>query len=256
MSRSDHSSRLIVSVMLALFGTFGCGSVTPQSDAGPTAGKGGSGAGGGGGGQTGGAGSQGTAGTGSSGNAGAAGGGHAGSDAGTAGAGGVGDGGAKDAAASACAQVGTVDQSCTVDADCLAVTHTTSCCGSAVWMGIRSSEKQRFASLESACDRTYPACGCAAGPPQTDDGSIVPFGGMAGVSCQGGSCKTFSKACGHPCDTGRSCVTCMSPDAGATSVCSLQCTKDTTCTEPNRTKCEFVFSSGICVDPTMACNAL
>ena len=237
MSRDDRSRGLVVSLTLVFFYAFGCGSSSPQGDAGSTAGQGGAGAGSGG----------------------VSGGGHSGVDAGAAGAGGRPDGGTKDAldaSVSACAQVAAVDQSCTVDTDCLAVMHTTSCCGSAVWMGIRSSEQQHFAALEGACDRTYPACGCAAGPPQTDDGSFVPFGGMATVSCQGGTCKTFSKACGHPCDSGRSCVTCMSPDAGATSVCSLQCTKDTTCTESNRTKCQFVFSSGICVDPTMACNAL
>jgi hypothetical protein len=257
MNRSDWPRGPTASLALMLFCTFACGSVTPEGDAGSTAGRGGAGAGSSGsGGQPGAAGSQANAGSGGSGNGGVSGGGHAGIDAGVAGAGGLADGGAKDAAVGACAQVATVDQSCAVDTDCLAVMHTTSCCGSAVWIGIRSSEQQHFAALEGACDRTYPACGCAAGPPQTDDGSIVPFGGMAAASCQGGTCKTFSKACGHPCDSGRSCVTCMSPDAGATSVCSLQCLKDTTCTEANRTKCQFVFSTGICVDPMMACSAL
>ena len=117
-----------------------------------------------------------------------------------------------------------------------------------------SSEKVHYTALESACDRTYPACGCAAGPPVTDDGSVALFGGMAGVSCQAGMCKTFSKACGQPCGAGRSCVTCMMPDAGATSACSLQCMKDTDCTEPGRTKCQFTSSTGVCTDSTMACG--
>jgi hypothetical protein len=264
---------------LLLLAAIGCGSVTAQSDAGPASGTAGST---GGAGQTGtagnpGSGSAGSSGSGSagstsgagSGNAGggggSAGGGHAGAGGATAGAGGghagagggaagAGGGTAGAGGASACAQVGTVDRSCSVDGDCLAVTHTTNCCGSAVWIGIRSSEKDHYTALESACDRTYPACGCAAGPPVTDDGSVVPFGGMAGVSCQAGMCKTFSKACDQPCGAGRSCVTCMMPDAGATSACSLQCMKDTDCTEPGRTKCQFTSSTGVCTDSTMACG--
>jgi hypothetical protein len=230
----------------------GCGSVTALGDAGQTGtGGGAAGAGGGhagaGGGTAGAGGGHAGAGGGSAGAGGGtagAGGGHAGAGGGSAGAGG----------ASACAQVTTLDRSCSADADCLAVTHTTNCCGSAIWIGIRSTEKSRYDTLETACDKSYPGCGCAAGPPVTDDGSIVQFGGMAGVACQAGTCKTFSKACGHACDTGRSCSTCMAPDAGATSTCSLQCMKDADCTDPKRTRCQFSFTTGVCVDPTMACG--
>jgi hypothetical protein len=246
---------------LLLLAALGCGSVTAQNDAGPTSGTAGSSGAGGAGGSAGGGGDPG----GGGGHAGAAGatagtgGGHAGAGGGHAGAGGgaagAGGGAAGAGGASACAQVGTVDRSCSVDGDCLAVTHTTSCCGSAIWIGIRSSEKDRYAALESACDRTYPACGCAAGAPVTDDGSVVQFGGMAGVSCQAGMCKTFSKACGQSCGDGRSCVTCMAPDAGATSSCSLKCMKDTDCIEPGRTKCQYFYTSGTCVSPTLACGA-
>jgi hypothetical protein len=232
MTRHHCLQALGLSAVLLTLAPIGCGSVSPQTDAGSSAGSAGAAAGA----------------------SGSAGSGRAGTDGGVAGAGGVGDAGAKDGAGSACAQVATVDRTCSVDADCLAVTHTTSCCGSAIWIGIRSSEKDHYAALESACDRTYPACGCAAGPPLTDDGSVVSFGGMAGVTCQAGMCKTFSKACGQICATGHSCVTCMMPDAGATSSCSLKCIKDTDCTEPGRTKCQFVFASGICVSPTLACG--
>jgi hypothetical protein len=276
MKRSYRVAATASAAALLALAAINCGSVSPQSDSGSPAGSGGAaggasgsagqagaggdqgsaGRGGAGGGGSGSAGMTGRAGsTGGAGNTGGAGAGHAGADGGAAGSGGVGDAGAKDAAISACAQPATVDHTCSVDADCLAVTHTTSCCGSAIWIGIRSSEKDHFAALESACDRTYPACGCAAGPPLTDDGSVVPFGGMAGVSCRAGTCKTFSKACGQACATGRSCVTCMMPDAGATSSCSLTCMKDTDCTEAGRTKCQFVFASGTCVSPTLACGA-
>jgi len=278
-----RSEGLLVLTALTSFllGGLGCGGVTAVTDGGQTAGKGGGGTGGPGGqtgaagdqgaggsggsagsgsagiGGSGQAGSSGTGGAGGSGSGGSAGTGQAGRDGGTAGAGGNTDGGAKDAvdaAMNACALVATVDRSCTVDADCLAFTHTTNCCGSAIWMGIRASEKDRFTALESACDRTYPACGCASGPPVTDDGSIVRFGTTAGVSCQGGTCKTFSKACGHPCGPGRSCTACMAPDAGATSFCSLQCKGDTMCTEPNLSRCQLSFANGVCVNPNMACG--
>lgn len=258
MNRDDRSGRSFLPAAVLLLATFGCGSVTAQNDAGKIGADGSDGGAAGAAGQTGAAGDQGAGGRGEAGSGGAAGSGQAGVGGGAADAGGVGDAGTKDASdasGNACSQVTTVDRSCMVDADCLAVTHTTNCCGSAVWLGIRTSEKQRFATLESACDRTYPACGCAAGPPVTDDGSIVQFGGTAGVSCQAGTCKTFSKACGHPCAATRNCSTCMAPDAGTTSSCSLRCMKDTDCTEPGRTKCQFVFAGGTCIDATLACGA-
>jgi hypothetical protein len=182
-------------------------------------------------------------------------GGQAGSGGGTAGgSAGAGGGKAGSGGASACAQATTIDRSCAVDGDCVAVTHTTNCCGTAIWIGIRASEKSRYDALESACDASYPRCGCAEGPPVTDDGSILPFGKMAGVACVAGTCKTFAQACGHACDTGHACATCMAPDAGATSACSPQCTKDTDCTDPARSKCDVVFTTGVCVDPTMTCG--
>jgi hypothetical protein len=150
---------------------------------------------------------------------------------------------------SACQQIAALDQSCSKDADCIAVAHTTSCCGSASWMGLRTTESSRFASLESACDASYPRCGCAAGPPVTDDGSTVAFGATAAVSCQAGVCKTFSAACGQSCGSGQSCLTC-----GQVSVCSLRCTNDTACTASPYTKCTFGFSGGLCTDPGQACT--
>jgi hypothetical protein len=184
-------------------------------------------------------------------------------DGGRAGAGGGsgGSGGAKadafsDGFSNACGQIPTLDRSCAVDADCMAVMHTINCCGTGVWMGIRTTDTQRFASLEAACDSGYPPCGCGTSPPTTDDGSTVAFGNSgASVACQGGQCRTFSKACGQPCGDGRSCVTCMSPNAGATSVCALRCTNQTVCTEGGRTNCEFGLSNrGICVDPALTCR--
>ena len=75
------------------------------------------------------------------------------------------DGGGGAGGNAACQQIATLDHTCATDSDCVAVVHTTSCCGSASWLGLRATESQRFSTLESACDRSYPACGCAAGPP-------------------------------------------------------------------------------------------
>jgi hypothetical protein len=160
-------------------------------------------------------------------------------------------GGGGTGGASACQQIAALDRTCTTDADCVAVLHTTSCCGSASWIGLHASETQRFRTLESACDATYPACGCASGEPTTDDGSTIAFGAStaAGVSCTGGVCKTFAAACGHACDTGRSCLTC-----GSTSVCSLRCTADTSCTEAAYPKCMFGFGGGLCADAAQSCT--
>src|SRR5262249_11046474 len=97
-----------------------------------------------------------------------------------------------------CERVEMLDRSCTATPDCIAVLHTTDCCGSASWIGIRSTDKARFTGLESVCDASYPGCGCASGAPTTDDGSSLGFGTTAGVICAAGVCSTFSPACGGP----------------------------------------------------------
>lgn len=171
---------------------------------------------------------------------------------GVAGQGGGGRGGGV-GGGTACQQVGTLDRSCAKDGDCVAVVHTTSCCGAAVWLGLRATEAQPFATLESTCDASYPACGCASGLPTTDDGSAVMRGGAVSVSCQGGTCKTFATACGQPCEAGKSCLTCGAQDAGV-SVCSLRCSADTNCTEAAYPRCQFGIGSGICATSNLACT--
>lgn len=169
------------------------------------------------------------------------------------GAGGSGTGGTAtvDAGgAAACQEINTLDQSCLVDSDCLAVLHTTSCCGSSVWLGINKAGAQEFSTLETACDASYPRCGCASGVPTASDGSSIAFGTTAGVTCQGGLCKTYASACGHPCETGRSCITCGVADGG-TSVCTLRCPDGTGCTEAAYSKCQSSMNGSICVSPDL-----
>ncbi len=77
------------------------------------------------------------------------------------------------------------------------------------WIGIRASTMTEFDTLEAACDRSYPACGCASYAPMTDDGSVVPLGGLGRRRERqlSGTCKTCSViACGQPCGSGRACI--------------------------------------------------
>jgi hypothetical protein len=169
----------------------------------------------------------------------------------TGGAGGAGTGGTATGGAggsAACQQVGTLDPSCLVDSDCVAVRHTTNCCGASVWLGINKAGAQMFSTLEAACDASYPRCGCAAGMPTASDGSSISFADTAAVTCQGSVCKTYASACGHPCETGRSCMTCGVPDGGV-SVCTLHCPSGTECTEAPYSKCQSSMNGSICVPP-------
>ena len=153
---------------------------------------------------------------------------------------------------SACQQIEALDRSCVDDADCALVLHKINCCGAAVWIGVRAAELQPVAALENACDASYPFCGCASGPPTTDDGSALALGNPASVSCQGGTCKTFAPACGRPCGAGRSCLTCKAQDASV-SVCSLRCSADTDCREAAYPQCQSEFGAGICAEANLAC---
>jgi hypothetical protein len=239
-------------------GADGSAGETGQAGAGAVAGAAGAEAGG----QIGGAGvSGGAAGTSAAGTSGSAGaGGGSGSPGGGGGSGGGGAAGAGAGGASAgsggtsaCEAATTVDRKCAIDTDCMAVLHTTNCCGAATWLGIRAAAAVKFATLEQACDATYPKCGCAAGAPVAEDGSVIPFGQTAGVTCVSGTCKTFSPECGHACDAARSCLTCGNKNTQK-SACSLRCMADRDCTDPVYTSCQVSFDGGICVPSNATCS--
>lgn len=86
----------------------------------------------------------------------------------------------------------TFDKGCTNDASCALVRHTTSCCGSQLFMGINHAELARFQAAESICDAQYPACGCASQGADAEDGTMVPWGSenLIGVSCVNGTCRS------------------------------------------------------------------
>lgn len=84
----------------------------------------------------------------------------------------------------------TFDKGCSSDANCVLVRHTTSCCGSQLFMGINHAELARFQAAESICDSQYPACGCASQGADAEDGTMVPWGSESRivVSCNNGVC--------------------------------------------------------------------
>jgi hypothetical protein len=168
------------------------------------------------------------------------------------GSGGTGGGGQ-----AACQAVVALDRSCATAADCVAVTHTTSCCGQAVFMGIRSSEQARYQTLEPQCDATYPACGCAAGPPTTDDGSQLRFDGTPGVTCAQGRCTTFVPDCAGPCAAGTTCFSCAN-GASQFAACTTSCTASTDCLDPALPLCQMGSSGNtygmFCTASGVACD--
>jgi hypothetical protein len=141
----------------------------------------------------------------------------------------------------------TFDKGCTNDASCVLVRHTTSCCGSQLFMGINHSELSRFQAAESVCDAQYPACGCASQGADAEDGTMVPWGSESRivVSCIGGTCqshyngKTF--ACGtRTCTDQQYCSTFTGGPAGS----------------PTSYNCTFLLggcTSCSCLNATTAC---
>jgi len=98
------------------------------------------------------------------------------------------DGGAVDAGACRTSgpQLDTY-KSCHFDSDCAFALHLTDCCGSSVYVGIAKARQVEFQTCESAWASHFPPCGCASGPPETEDGKEVPWSSDAGayvaVSC-------------------------------------------------------------------------
>src|SRR5204863_674199 len=97
----------------------------------------------------------------------------------------------------------TFEKGCTNDASCVLVRHTTSCCGSQLFMGINHSELARFQAAESICDSQYPACGCASQGADAEDGTLVPWGSenLIAVSCLNGTCLSHYTGKTFPCGT-------------------------------------------------------
>ena len=167
------------------------------------------------------------------------------------------DGGGGAGGSGACQAVLALDRSCATGADCIAVSHTSNCCGQEQIIGLRATEQAHFAMLEAQCDPTYPACGCAAQQPFVDDGSHVQFQGTAGVTCVQGKCTTFVPECGQPCATGTTCFSCSS-HGSLSGACTTACTGSTDCHDPNLPLCQSGSTGNTygmyCTASTVACD--
>ncbi len=250
-------------------GATGSGGATGIGGRGGTGGGGSPGNGGTGGGGLGGHGGSGAAGTGGAGAGGSGAAGHGGSGGGggaaTGGKGGSGAAGQGGAAggtggsggATACQAIAALDRSCSTDTDCVAVKHVANCCGTVRVTGLRASEEATFQQLESTCDGSYPACGCATGPTTTDDGSTIKAVTSAGVTCLQGTCTTFVAACGQPCAGGTTCFSCTN---GPTlfAACTTICATSHTCADPTLPLCQTGTSGNVsgmyCTANSVACD--
>jgi len=161
--------------------------------------------------------------------------------------------------AAACQMALAVDRSCTSASDCVAVSHTSNCCGQAQMIGIRTSAQSAFQTLEAQCDATYPACGCAAGQPTTDDGSRIKFDGAAGVACEQGKCTTFVPDCGGPCAAGTTCFSCAN-HAVMFAACTTACTASGDCHDPALPLCQMCSTGNTygmyCTAANVACDTM
>jgi hypothetical protein len=75
------------------------------------------------------------------------------------------------------------DKSCERADECFVAFHTVSCCGTQVAIGLSNVERDRFAADEAVCDSQYPACGCAQGPTQAEDGNTAIDNNQIVVQC-------------------------------------------------------------------------
>ena len=98
---------------------------------------------------------------------------------------------------------GQVDASlktCQSDTDCVIKQEQTDCCGTILYVGVRTASASAFDACEAAWVAHFPACGCASNQTKTEDGKASTFGGDAGapqVHCtdftmSGGVCMTYT----------------------------------------------------------------
>jgi hypothetical protein len=152
---------------------------------------------------------------------------------------------------SACQQIDRLDRSCSTEADCVAVKHVANCCGTARIIGLRASQQASFAALESQCDASYPACGCATGATTSDDGSVIKADAQAGVTCVQGKCTTFDRDCGQPCTGGTTCFSCVT-HVTIYAACTTVCTGNADCKDPSLPMCQGAISGN---RPDKLCTA-
>jgi hypothetical protein len=98
---------------------------------------------------------------------------------------------------------GTIDATlkrCQTDGDCVIRQEEVDCCGTVLMVGLSVASIAAFPACETAWEAHFPACGCASGRTETEDGKTANPGHDAGapqVHCTdfttgGGVCRTFT----------------------------------------------------------------
>jgi hypothetical protein len=154
----------------------------------------------------------------------------------------------------------TFDKTCTTEADCVLVRHTTSCCGDQLIMAINGGEQARFQNAESICSQQYPGCGCASQGPTAEDGTLVPFGkeNLVKAQCDSGICQSHYSGTTFSCGTAtcsdlQYCSTMTGGPAGSpTSYNCVSLGGCTTCACLGQTGCNCTENQG---SITVSCAA-
>ncbi len=125
------------------------------------------------------------------------------------------------------ATLNSLDKSCETEADCIAVLHTTDCCGSGMIMGINADAEATFRAAEMQC-APLPVCDCAPQDTALEDGTRIPYGEASYViACSGNTCQSAypgtAFTCGEIlCTETQYCTLVFGgqPDSGTTASCS------------------------------------
>ena len=91
-------------------------------------------------------------------------------------------------------------KTCKSDTDCVIEQEQTDCCGTILYVGVRTASAAAFDACEAAWVAHFPPCGCASNQTRTEDGKTTTIGGDAGapqVHCtdftmNGGICMTYT----------------------------------------------------------------
>ncbi|MCA9664864.1 MAG: hypothetical protein KC503_04725 [Myxococcales bacterium] len=148
----------------------------------------------------------------------------------------------------------TISAACSAPSDCIAVEHTTDCCGTNIVIGINKADKAAFDSAEAACDASWPACGCASQPTKTEDGSTVLGSAKAAATCVNGRCVSYIEGCGKPCGSGEACYGCVNGPS-TTFACSTSCTMKSDCTDAAKPECASGLGAQRFCNAQATCNA-
>jgi len=101
---------------------------------------------------------------------------------------------------SASGQVDGSLKACQSDMDCVIEQEQTDCCGTILYVGVRTASASMFQACEAAWVAHFPACGCDSGVTKTEDGKATSpgvDGGAPQVHCtdftmSGGVCMTYT----------------------------------------------------------------